>query len=75
MDLHISFGKKVICTTVYVKLDQLLLSEAVCCQLGIVSYHPSVQSVKGCHSVETPRPITGDTVPKINKRTGPVDKQ
>jgi len=36
-----SFGKKVICTTVYVKLvapDQLLLSEAVCCQLGIVSY-------------------------------------
>ena len=48
MDLHISFGKKVICATVYVKLvalDQLFLSEAVCCQLGIVSYHPSVQSV------------------------------
>ena len=48
MDLHISFGERVICTTVYVKLvapDQLLLSEAVCCQLGIVSYHPSVKSV------------------------------
>jgi len=48
-------GKKVICTTVYVKLvapDQLLLSEAVCCQLGIVSYHPSVQSVQKCHSAE-----------------------
>ena len=40
LDLHISFGERVICTTVYVKLiapDQLLLSEAVCCQLGIVS--------------------------------------
>ena len=35
-------------TTVYVKLvapDQLLLSETVCRLLGIVSYHPSVQSV------------------------------
>ena len=36
IDLHISFGKKVICTTVYVELvapDQLPLSEvaAVCC--------------------------------------------
>ena len=46
LDLHISFSKRVIYTTVYVKLvalDQLLLTEAVCCQLGIVSYHPSVQ--------------------------------
>ena len=45
LDLHISFGERVICTSVYVKLvapDQLLLSEAVCCKLGIVSYHPSV---------------------------------
>ena len=46
LDLHNSFSKRVICTTVYVKLvalDQLLLTEAVCCQLGIVSYHSSVQ--------------------------------
>ena len=53
IDLHISFGERVICTTVYVKLvapDQLLLSETVFCQLGIVSYHPSVQSVQGCHT-------------------------
>ena len=52
---HISFGKRRICTTVYVKLvapDQLLLSESVCCELGIVSYHPSVQSVLECHSAE-----------------------
>ena len=82
MDLHISFGKKVICTTVYVKLvapDQLLLSEAVCFQLGIVSHHPSVQYVQGCYSAETPRPTRngdceGDTTPVINKRTVPVEQ-
>ena len=61
MDLHISFGERVICTTVYVKLvvpDQLLLSEAVCCKLSIVSYHPSVQCVQGCHTTVTFRPTT-----------------
>ena len=59
IDLHISFGEEVICTTAYVKLvapDQLLLSETVCCQLGIVSYHPSVQSMQGCHTTVTSRP-------------------
>ena len=48
MDMKIGFGKKTIVTTVYVKLvapDPLLLSENVCRLLGIVSYHPSVQSV------------------------------
>ena len=58
IDLHISFGEEIICTTAYVKLvapDQLLLSETVCCQLGIVSYHPSVQSMQGCHTTVTPR--------------------
>ena len=64
LDLHISFSERVICTTVYVKLvapDQLLLSEAVCCQLGIVSYHPSVPSVQGCHTTVTSRPTTSTT--------------
>ena len=64
LDLHISFGERVICTTVYVKLvapDQLLLSEAVCCKLGIVSYHPSVQSVQGYHTTVTSRPTTSTT--------------
>ena len=51
----------------------------MCCQLGIVSYHPSVQSVQGCHSAETPRPTSnsdceGDTIPVINKRTVPVEQ-
>ena len=48
MDLHIKFGEKCICETVYVKLDAsdaLLLSEHVCCELNIVSYHPDVHPV------------------------------
>ena len=48
IDLHIKFGEKCICETVYVKLDApdtLLLSENVCCKLQIVSYHPDVQPV------------------------------
>ena len=46
--MKIGFGEKTITTTVYVKLvapDQLLLSETVCRLLGIVTYHPRVQSV------------------------------
>ena len=64
LDLHISFGERVICTTVYVKLlapDQLLLSEAVCYKLGIVSYHPSVQFVQGYHTTITSKPTTSTT--------------
>ena len=48
IDLHIKFGEKCICETVYVKLDApdtLLLSENACCKLQIVSYHPDVQPV------------------------------
>ena len=47
MDLDITFGDKTMCTPVYVKMnahDPLLLSEGVCNQLGIVSYHPDVES-------------------------------
>ena len=81
--LHISFGKSVICTTVYVKLlapDQLLLSEAVCFQLGIVTYHPSVQPVQRCRSTATPRPTSSNvsdsnTVPVEQPRTEKVVKQ
>ena len=48
LDMKISFGEKVINTTVYITLiapDHLLLSEKVCHLLGIVSYHPSVKFV------------------------------
>ena len=76
LDGQISFGERVICTTVYVKLvapGKLLLSEAVCCQLGIVSYHPSVQSVQGRHTAVMSRLSTStidcksDTLPVSNK--------
>ena len=45
MELDISFGDKTMKTTIYIKLDaydQLLLSEGVCRQLGIIIYHPDV---------------------------------
>ena len=44
-DLDITFQDKTIKTPIYLKMDakeQLLLSERVCHQLGIVSYHPQV---------------------------------
>ena len=49
MDLEISFDGKTMKTTVYIKADaydQLLLSEGVCRQLGIVTYHSAVQPQK-----------------------------
>ena len=45
IDLNISFEDKVLTTTVYLKMDAaepLLLSEGVCRQLEIVTYHPAV---------------------------------
>ena len=33
----------------------------MCCKLGIVSYHPSVQSVQGHHTTVTSRPTTSTT--------------
>jgi hypothetical protein len=50
MDLDVSFGDKTMRTLVYLKVDaydQLLLSEGVCRQLGIISYHPEVQTWRG----------------------------
>ena len=55
--MKVSFCDKTIIATVYVKLvapDQLLLSETVCRHLGIVNYHPNVQSVEVCQPVEEP---------------------
>ena len=45
MDLDIIFDSKVLRTPIYIKMDahdQLLLSEGVCSQLGIVEYHQNV---------------------------------
>ena len=46
MDLDFTFAGKTMTTPVYIKLDaeeQLLLSEGVCRQLGIIQYHPDVE--------------------------------
>ena len=50
MDLDITFDDKTIRTSVYIKMnahDELLLSEGVCRQLGIVHYHPDIQKWNG----------------------------
>ena len=50
MDLDIVFGEATMTTPVYIKMDahdQLLLSEGVCRQLGILQYHPSLERWRG----------------------------
>ena len=50
MDLDITFGDKTMHTPVYIKMDahdQLFLSEGVCRQLDILTYHPDVQVWRG----------------------------
>ena len=50
MDLEVTFDGRTICTPVYIKMDaadQLLLSEGVCRQLGIVTFHPHVEKWRG----------------------------
>jgi len=45
MDLEITFQDTTICITVYTKMDtqeELLISEGVCSQLGLVTYHREV---------------------------------
>ena len=68
MELEITFADKVMTTTVYVKMDaadQLLLSEGVCRQLGILQYHPAVRPwekrkrVKTRRESENPEPTKG----------------
>ena len=50
IDLDVSFNDRTLCTPIYIKMDahdQLLLSEGVCRQLGIITYHPSVEKWRG----------------------------
>lgn len=50
MDLDISFDGKTMRTPIYIKMDtpeQLLLSEGVCRQQGIVSYHHNIALWRG----------------------------
>ena len=50
MQLDLTFHDTTMRTTVFIKMDavdQLLLSEGVCNQLGIIKYHPSVEVWRG----------------------------
>ena len=61
MDLDISFDGKTMNTAVYVKMDahdQLLLSEGVCRQLGLIIYHRDVRPLsKGQKTKNPPAPL------------------
>ena len=49
IDIDVAFQDKTMKTTVYVKMDvseDLLLSEGVCRQLGILTYYPEVQPLR-----------------------------
>ena len=57
MDLEITFQDTTICIVVYIKMDaqeQLLISEGVCSQLGLVTYHREVAAthVQGLEPTE-----------------------
>ena len=61
LQLDLMFGEYSMSTPVYVKMDAddpLLLSEGICRQLGIVTYHPSVRER---HSPE------GTSLPKMGE--------
>ena len=46
IDLDVSFDERTIKTTAYVKIDAQEQSEGVYRQLGIVTYHPSIEPLK-----------------------------
>ena len=56
--LDINFNNKTMNTAVYLKMDahdDLLLSEGVCCHLGIITYHPVSRQTTGWNG--TPHPF------------------
>ena len=64
IEMEISFEGKTLKTMVYIKMDafdQLLLSEGVCRQLGIVTYHPSLLS----RDVSKRKPEEATLVPSV----------
>ena len=83
MDLDLTFDGRTMCTPVYIKSDaheQLLLSEGVCRQLGILQYHAAVEPWRGRRkqnqnqaSISVPRPLEKNTsdVPKDLSCTSP----
>ena len=70
MELDITFGDKTMHTPVYIKMDahdQLLLSEGVCRQLDILTYHPDMQLWRG-RKKKQPSTQTQAQVPSVSVR-------
>ena len=69
IQLEIGFGDRVISIAVYVKMDavdQLLLSEGVCQQLNLLTYHPDVEVWRGGRQKQAQQAKTDDTrVPTV----------
>ena len=62
--LDVSFDNRTMKTAMYVKMDapeQLLLSEGICRQLGILTYHPDVQPGNGDKKQPNVEPEEGVT--------------
>ena len=71
MDLEVSFGDRTMRTPVYIKMDahdQLLLSEGVCRQLGILTYHPDMECWRGRRK----KASKGQISPKTSKEDASV---
>ena len=69
MQLTLSFDGQEMKTMVYIKMDvedQLLLSEGVCRQLGIVKYHPNVEVWRGCKKRKKPKKLKEPKVPRVS---------
>ena len=66
IDVNITFGKKILCDTMYIKLvasDQLLLSDAVCHRLVIVDYHLDVKAAHRSCTASAFDPSGGNILP------------
>ena len=64
VNLNVEFLDKAMNTPIYIKMDaheQLLLSEGVCRQLGIISYHPEVQAFPPKKESENSPPLSGNS--------------
>ena len=79
MDLDISFLDKTMKTPVHVKMDAhepLLLSEGICRQMGIISYHPEVKPRKSgrVDSLEPePKPQNEQSEVHLNVKCLPLE--
>ena len=73
IEVDVSFDNRTMKTAVYVKMDapeQLLLSEGICRQLGILTYHPDVQPGNGDKKQPNVEPEKGSDckVPMVRVR-------